>query len=109
MVAFSNALRGPDGSPLVRAAHVATNSPPPRDVPDLVTATPAGLITATQNYGPFFGWEWTRAGIAARCGLISPFRLCEALLATAARSVACCGSRTRASWHGAAQCVGSCV
>ena len=68
VVAFANALRGPDGTPLVRAAHVATNSPPPRDVPDLVTATPAGLITATQNYGPFFGWEWTRAGIMARCG-----------------------------------------
>ena len=68
VVAFANALRGPDGAPLVRAAHVATNSPPPRDVPDLVTATPAGLITATQNYGPFFGWEWTRAGIMARCG-----------------------------------------
>lgn len=68
VVAFANALRGLDGAPLVRAAHVATNSPPPRDVPDLVTATPAGLITATQNYGPFFGWEWTRAGIMARCG-----------------------------------------
>ena len=68
VVAFANALQRSDGAPLVRAAHVATNSPPPREVPDLVTATPAGLITATQNYGPFFGWEWTRAGIMARCG-----------------------------------------
>ncbi|KAK9846625.1 hypothetical protein WJX81_007883 [Elliptochloris bilobata] len=66
VVAFSDALRGPDGAPLVRAAHVATTSPPPREVPDLVAATPAGLITATQNYGPFFGWEWTRAGVMAR-------------------------------------------
>jgi hypothetical protein len=68
VVAFADALRGPGGAPLLRAAHVATTSPPPREAPDLVAVTPAGLITATQNYGPFFGWEWTRAGVVARCG-----------------------------------------
>ncbi|CAL8464060.1 g3595 [Coccomyxa elongata] len=66
VVAMADTLRGASGEPLVRSTHISSAAPLPRDVPDLVAATPAGLMAATQEYGQFSGWHWTKAGIVAR-------------------------------------------
>ncbi len=50
----------------MRAAHVSSQLPLPRALPDLVAATPAALMAATEQYGRYAGWEWTKEGIVAR-------------------------------------------
>ena len=67
MVAFADSLKGSSGAPLVQSAYISSAAPLPRDIPDLVAATPAGLMAATQEYGQYTGWHWTKAGIVARC------------------------------------------
>ena len=64
---MANALRDASGEPLVRSTYISSAAPLPRDVPDLVAATPAGLMAATQEYGQFSGWHWTKTGIVTRC------------------------------------------
>ncbi len=64
---MADTLRGASGEPLVRSTFISSAAPLPRDVPDLVAATPAGLMAATQEYGQFSGWHWTKAGIVTRC------------------------------------------
>ncbi|EIE24767.1 P-loop containing nucleoside triphosphate hydrolase protein, partial [Coccomyxa subellipsoidea C-169] len=66
VVAFADSLKGPSGAPLVRSAHISSAAPLPRDMPDIVAATPAGLMAATQEYGQYAGWHWTKAGIVTR-------------------------------------------
>lgn len=68
VVAFADSLRGTSGEPLLRAAHVSSAAPLPRALPDLVAATPAALMAATQDYGQFAGWAWTKEGVVARLG-----------------------------------------
>ena len=67
MVAFADALKAKSGAPLVRAAHVSSQLPLPRELPDVVAATPAALMAATEEYGRYAGWQWTKEGIVARC------------------------------------------
>ena len=67
MISFAESLRGDDGHPLVRSARIASSIPLPQEVPDLVVATPAGLMNATTDLGPYAGWEWTKTGIVSRC------------------------------------------
>lgn len=67
VVAFADALKSNTGAPLVRAAHVSSQLPLPRQLPDIVAATPAALMAATGEYGQYAGWEWTKEGIVARC------------------------------------------
>lgn len=40
VVAAVDSLRGPDNAPLLRAAHLASGSPPPRGRVDIAVATP---------------------------------------------------------------------
>lgn len=74
VVSFADSLRGASGEPLLRAAHISSAAPLPRQLPDLVAATPAALMSATQEYGQYAGWEWTKEGIVARCGPEPPLR-----------------------------------
>lgn len=90
VVAMADTLRGASGEPLVRSTYISSAAPLPRDCPDLVAATPSGLMAATQEYGQFSGWHWTKAGIVTRCahtaaehvpapmrcGLVFPTSLC---------------------------------
>ena len=67
VVSFADSLQDNDGRPLVRSARIASSLPLPLEVPDIVVATPAGLMGATTDLGPYAGWEWTKAGIVSRC------------------------------------------
>ena len=77
VVSFADSLRDGQGRPLVRSARIASSLPLPLEVPDIVVATPAGLMGATTDLGPYAGWEWTKAGIVSRC---SPGRCAAAWL-----------------------------
>ena len=68
VVSFAESLRGAEGASLVRCARIASSVPLPQEVPDLVVATPAGLMNATTDLGPYAGWEWTKSGIVSRWG-----------------------------------------
>lgn len=50
------------GTPLVAAALVSSQSPPPLQLPDIVVTTPGALVSLMDNAGPAYGYEWTRAG-----------------------------------------------
>ena len=67
VVSFADSLQDKEGRPLVRSARIASSLPLPLEVPDIVVATPAGLMGATTDLGPYAGWEWTKAGIVSRC------------------------------------------
>ena len=67
VVSFADSLKDSEGRPLVRSARIASSLPLPQEVPDVVVATPAGLMSATTDLGPYAGWEWTKAGIVSRC------------------------------------------
>ena len=66
----AESLKDGEGQPLVRIARIASSLPLPHDIPDIVIATPAGLMNATVELGPFAGWEWTKAGIVSRCVML---------------------------------------
>ncbi|KAG2499282.1 hypothetical protein HYH03_002860 [Edaphochlamys debaryana] len=66
VVAAVNALRGPDGEPLVTAAAINSSNPPPFDAPDVIAATPAGLLTLLNNSGGAYGWLWSEEGLQTR-------------------------------------------
>ena len=68
VVSFADSLKDSEGRPLVHSARIASSLPLPKEVPDVVVATPAGLMGATTDLGPYAGWEWTKAGIVSRCG-----------------------------------------
>lgn len=67
VVAAADSLKSPSGAPLLVATHISSAKPLPRDIPDLVAATPAGLMGATDEYGQYAGWHWSKAGIVTRC------------------------------------------
>ncbi len=66
VVSFAESLKDSEGKPLVRSTQIASSIPLPHDVPDLVVTTPAGLMNATTELGPYAGWEWTKLGIVSR-------------------------------------------
>ena len=70
VVSLAESLQDDEGKPLVRSARLASSIPLPLEVPDLVVATPAGLMNATTDLGPYAGWEWTKSGIVSRCGFV---------------------------------------
>ena len=70
VVSFAESLQDGQGKALVRCARIASSLPLPQDMPDLVVATPAGLMNATTDLGPYSGWEWTKSGIVSRCGVL---------------------------------------
>lgn len=70
VMSFAESLQDNEGKPLVRSARIASSIPLPQDVPDLVVATPAGLMNATTDLGPYAGWEWTKLGIVSRYVLL---------------------------------------
>ena len=76
MVAFADALKAQSGGALVRAEHVSSQLPLPRELPDVVAATPAALMAATEQYGHYAGWEWTKEGIVARCAPLEGLTFC---------------------------------
>jgi hypothetical protein len=76
VVAFANTLRDADGQPLVRSARVSGTTAPPRELPDIVVATPAGLMGVTREFGPACGIDWTKEGIVARYVFTLRTRLC---------------------------------
>ena len=67
VISIAESLRDDDGNPLVRSARIASSIPLPQEVPDLVVATPAGLMNTTTDLGPYAAWEWTKSGIVSRC------------------------------------------
>ena len=66
VVAFADSLKGADGLPLVHSAHISSNTPLPRETPDIVVVTPGALINTTDDYGQYVAWEWTKSGIVTR-------------------------------------------
>eukprot|EP00198_Chlamydomonas_reinhardtii_P014013 XP_001703350.1 predicted protein [Chlamydomonas reinhardtii] len=76
VAAAVNALRGPaaaDGSSqqqqqqqLVSAAVINSSNPPPFETPDVVVATPAGLLNIIDDAGGAYGWLWSEEGMQAR-------------------------------------------
>jgi hypothetical protein len=66
VVAFANTLRDTEANPLVRSARVSGTAAPPRELPDIVVITPAGLMGFTRGFGPACGIDWTKEGIVAR-------------------------------------------
>ncbi len=66
---LAESLKDREGRPLVRSARIASSLPLPDYVPDIVIATPAGLMNTTVELGPFAGGEWTKAGIVSRCAM----------------------------------------
>ncbi len=69
-MSFAESLQDAEGNPLVRSARLASSIPLPLEVPDLVVATPAGLMNATTDLGPYAGWEWTKSGIVSRSAVL---------------------------------------
>ncbi|PNH12674.1 DEAD-box ATP-dependent RNA helicase 22 [Tetrabaena socialis] len=51
VVAAVSSLRSADGTALVTAAHINSSHPPPFDAPDVIVATPAGLLTILNDAG----------------------------------------------------------
>ena len=68
VVDFAGRLQDSNGSPLVRAAHISSSSPPPKLLPHVVVATPAGLMNATEEFPLAYGRFWSRDGIIRRSG-----------------------------------------
>ncbi|EFJ41914.1 hypothetical protein VOLCADRAFT_98000 [Volvox carteri f. nagariensis] len=66
VVATVNGLQGPDGEQLLTAAHINSSNPPPFDAPDVIVATPAGLLTIINDAGGAYGWLWSEEGMQAR-------------------------------------------
>ncbi|KXZ56712.1 hypothetical protein GPECTOR_1g641 [Gonium pectorale] len=66
VVAAVSSLRGADGKQLVTASHINSSNPPPFDAPDVIVATPAGLLTILNDAGGAYGWLWTEEGMQAR-------------------------------------------
>ncbi|KAK9808217.1 hypothetical protein WJX73_010253 [Symbiochloris irregularis] len=66
VVAMANSMVGADGQPLLSTTRISSSHPPPRQLPDITVATPAGLIYASDNYSLHYGPSWTREGIVAR-------------------------------------------
>ena len=96
VVSFADSLRDGEGRPLVRSARIASSLPLPQEVPDIVVATPAGLMGATTDLGPYAGWEWTKAGIVSRC---SPGRCTAAWLLSADGTQAAIGLQSDDKSH----------
>ncbi|GIL43298.1 hypothetical protein Vafri_1083, partial [Volvox africanus] len=66
VVATVNGLCGPEGEQLLTAAHINSSNPPPFDAPDVIVATPAGLLTIINDAGGAYGWLWSEEGMQAR-------------------------------------------
>ena len=66
VVDFAGRLRDSSGSPIIRAAHISSSSPPPKLLPHVVVATPAGLMNATDEFPMAYGRFWSRDGIVRR-------------------------------------------
>eukprot|EP00884_Botryococcus_braunii_P021838 jgi/Botrbrau1/8338/Bobra.0081s0026.1 len=66
VVAFADSLLSTSGLPLVKTARVSGTLGPPRELPDIVVTTPAGLMGVTREFGDSSGYEWTRDGIVSR-------------------------------------------
>jgi hypothetical protein len=73
VVEFANSLKDASGNPLIRSVQVSPSMPLPREIPDLVATTPAGLIKVSVEFGPYNGWEWTKTGVVNRseCTVVS--------------------------------------
>ena len=62
--------------------HVSSATSLPRGTPpDIVAATPAALMHATEEAGQYAGWEWTKDGIVARWALPDPRNVMDILAA----------------------------
>lgn len=68
VLATLRTLTDAEGTPLLRGAHVSSASPPPFAVPDVVVATPGGLMALLEESGSHYGRLWTEEGLAARVG-----------------------------------------
>ena len=55
-----------DNRPLVSAAQVSVSSPPAHgDAPDILVATPVGLLMLMKEAGRHYGWLYTEEGLQA--------------------------------------------
>ena len=59
-------LRWPDGGPLVKAVRITSSIAPPKQLPDILVSTPAGLISAAREYKATYGYDWSQEGIVKR-------------------------------------------
>eukprot|EP00798_Chlamydomonas_sp_ICE-L_P007804 gene7804-1001_t len=65
-VAKSLNASSPEGSPQISAAFINSSNPPPLEAPDVVVATPAGLLNFIEGPGHSYGRLWTPDGMQAR-------------------------------------------
>jgi hypothetical protein len=66
VLATIRALKGADGEPLLAACQVSSSLPPPFETPDVVVATPGGLVTLLRESGRHYGPLWSPEGLARR-------------------------------------------
>jgi hypothetical protein len=66
VLATIRALKGADGTPLLAACQVSSSLPPPFETPDVVVATPGGLVTLLRESGRHYGPLWSPEGLAKR-------------------------------------------
>ena len=71
VVSVANALKGPDGKPLVRAVKASSQQPPGAQPAGIIVATPAALLNATEA-GGFWTSRGLLAGCAEPCALLAP-------------------------------------
>lgn len=64
VVATTEALCDSDKAPLVRAVQVSSSLPPPFETPDVIVATPGGLMALITGSGRHYGGLWTSEGLA---------------------------------------------
>jgi hypothetical protein len=64
VVSVADALCGPSGDPLARAAVISSRNPPPRSPVDIAVSTPAAMDTLLAEFGGSYGRQWTPGGLA---------------------------------------------
>lgn len=70
VVRLVGSLLDTQGQPVLRACHISSSSPPPFDPPDIVAATPGGLVTLFNDRGFAYGSHWTAEAVSARAAFV---------------------------------------
>ncbi|MEW5303354.1 MAG: hypothetical protein WDW38_001680 [Sanguina aurantia] len=66
VISVAQSMRAADGTPLLSAVQINSSNPPPYEPPDLIVATPAGLLTLLNSARGAYGGLWTVEGLSAR-------------------------------------------
>ncbi len=66
VLAVALSLKSTNGSPLLSACLVNSSNPPPAEAPDIIVATPGGLLNFISEAGVAYGHLWTPEGLTER-------------------------------------------